>query len=387
MIRRCVAITSPCSASVRHRRRDGLRGTHVAASLLPPSDLHTRPRRTVLYVPGSNARALAKAATLPVDAVIVDLEDAVAPSAKAEARATALAALGGDARARFGFREILVRVNGVGTPWHADDVAAVGRAVGGRAAAVDGVVLPKAERPGDLSVLAAALVDALAAGAASGRWAPPSPPPALWAMIETARGVLRAADIAAWDGEAAAAAPGGAERPRLAGLIAGTADLAADLRCDGDAAERQALLPSLGAILLAARAARIVALDGVFLDVAATAGPGAPGAAAFAAACAQGAALGFDGKTLVHPSQAAAAQAAFSPTAAAVAHARRVADAWDAAAAAGAGVVTVDGRLVEGLHAAEARALLARHTAAAVREQPAGGSVVGTVGGDDRSRP
>jgi citrate lyase subunit beta / citryl-CoA lyase len=276
-----------------------------------------RPRRSVLYLPGSNARALEKARALPADALILDLEDAVAPAAKEEARAQVVAAL---AAGGFGRREVVVRVNGLETPWGPSDLAAAARC--GAAA----VCLPKVESAAQLTAAERALT---AAGAPSGL--------ALWAMIETPRGVLAAAEIAA-------------ASPRLACLVAGTSDLVKDLRArhTGGRAE---VLPSLGLLLLAARAHGLAALDGVHLDLADDAG--------LEAACGQGRDLGFDGKTLIHPKQLDAANRIFAPSDAELEGARRIIAAHAEAEAAGRGVTVVDGRLVEGLHVEAARRLVA----------------------------
>jgi citrate lyase subunit beta/citryl-CoA lyase len=284
-----------------------------------------RPRRSVLYMPGSNARALEKARTLAADALILDLEDAVAPAAKAEARALVLAAL---AAGGYGFRETVVRVNGPATPWGADDLAAAARS------GADAVLLPKVERAGDVRAAEQALE---AAGAPEAL--------RLWCMIETPRGVLAAAEIAR-------------ASPRLACLVAGTSDLVKDLRARHTPG-RAEVLASLSLILLAARAHGLAALDGVHLDLADDAG--------FEASCRQGRDLGFDGKTLVHPRTIDAANRAFAPGAEALAAARRVIAAHAEAARAGSGVVVVDGRLVEALHVEEARRTVALAEAIAAR--------------------
>lgn len=278
-----------------------------------------RPRRSVLYMPASNARALEKARTLPADALILDLEDAVAPAVKDAARAQALAALSAGG---YGRRELVLRVNGAATPWAAADLAAAARS------GAHAVLLPKVERAAEVQAAERALV---AAGAPAEL--------ALWCMIETPRGVLRVAEIA----EAS---------PRLACLVAGTSDLVKDLRARHTAA-RQEVLPSLGLLLLAARASGLAALDGVHLDLADDAG--------FEAACRQGRDLGFDGKTLIHPKTIEVANRIFAPTEAEVAEARRIVAAYAEADAAGRGVVVVDGRLVESLHVENARRVLALH--------------------------
>jgi citrate lyase beta subunit len=285
-----------------------------------------RPTRSVLYMPGSKPRALEKARTLAADAVIFDLEDAVLPTEKARAREIVAAAVraGG-----YGARRVLVRINALDTDWGADDLAAAA------AARPDAILVPKVERPEDVRRVAEG---AAAAGA----------PEAvrIWAMMETPRAVLNAAAIAA-------------SHPRLEGFVMGTNDLAKDLGAL-HTLERVALLPSLGLCLLAARAEGLVAVDGVynaFRD-----------AEGFRAACAQSRALGFDGRTLIHPDQIAAANAAFAPTEAEVALAEAQAAAFAAAKARGEGVAVVGGRIVENLHVAIARRLLARAAAIAALE-------------------
>ncbi len=284
-----------------------------------------RPRRSILYVPGSNARALEKARTLPVDGLILDLEDAVAPAAKEEARRTVEAALraGG-----FGHREVTVRVNGPGTPWGAEDLALAARS------GADAVVLPKVEGPEEVRAAERALA---AAGAPEGL--------ALWCMIETPRGVLAAPAIAD-------------ATPRLAALVMGTSDLVKDLRAR-HTPSRVEVLVALGTVLLAARAHGKIALDGVHLDLADDAG--------FEAACRQGRDLGFDGKTLIHPKTVEVANRIFAPTAEEVADARRIIAAHAEAESAGRGVVVVDGRLVENLHVEAARRIVALADAVAGR--------------------
>ena len=279
-----------------------------------------KPRRSVLFMPGSNARALEKARTLPADALILDLEDAVAPEAKAAARAQVLAAVraGG-----YGPREVVVRVNAPGTPWAADDLAAVAHAP------VDAVLLPKVESAETVTTALAAL----------------GPAPAVWCMLETPRGILNAASIA------------GAS-PRVGALVMGTSDLTKDLHAR-PTRDRLPLVTSLELCVLAARAAGIAALDGVHLDLDDDAG--------FAAACRQAADLGFDGKTLIHPRQVAAANEAFAPTPSEAEWARRVIAAHAEATAAGRGVVVLDGRLVENLHVDDARRVLALADAIAAR--------------------
>ncbi|MFY2853050.1 HpcH/HpaI aldolase/citrate lyase family protein [Achromobacter xylosoxidans] len=288
--------------------------------------LTARPRRSVLYMPGANARALDKARDLDADALILDLEDAVAPDAKALARQQVVAALraGG-----YGRRECVVRINALNTPWGLDDARAIARA------GADAVLLPKVQSAAELDALARALD---AAGA-------PATLP-LWAMAETPLGFLRLDAIA-----------GG--HPRLAAIVVGTSDLVKDLHAR-HTPERHETLLARSLAVLAARAHGLAVLDGVHLDLDDDAG--------LAAACKQGRDQGFDGKTLIHPRQIAAANAAFAPTDAELASARRRLEAWHAARAAGRGVAVVDGALVENLHAREAERLLA--LAAAIAGQP-----------------
>jgi citrate lyase subunit beta/citryl-CoA lyase len=271
-----------------------------------------RPRRSMLYMPGSNARALDMARTLPADALIFDLEDAVAPDAKAEARRQVAAAL---VQGGYGRREILVRVNGLGTPWGFEDLVMVATS------AAHGVLLPKVESAGAVREADNVLRGAGAPGAL-----------AIWCMMETPRGILRAEEIA--------------DAPRVGGLVMGTSDLAKDLHA-AHTRERLPMLTSLSLCLLAARAAGIAILDGVHLDLADDAG--------FAAACRQGVELGFDGKTLIHPKTIAAANQAFAPSEAEVAWSRRIIAAHAEATAAGKGVVLVEGKLIENLHVENAR--------------------------------
>ncbi len=266
--------------------------------------------RSSLYLPANRDSAIAKARTLPADCIILDLEDAVQPDAKPAARDAAVAAM---AAGGWGDRTVLLRVNAPGTPWSADDFAAA------RNGGFAGIVVPKVSS-------AAAAADAVAqAGGVP-----------LWAMIETPTGVL--------------AAPAVAAVPGVAALLAGMADLAKDLRCRPDAA-RTPLLYSLSAIIVAARAAGILAIDGVFTDIRDEAG--------FVAEAQQGLMLGFDGKSLVHPSQVAPCNAVFSPSAAELADAEGLIAAYEAGLATGKGVTTFNGKMVEVLHVAEARRLLA----------------------------
>jgi citrate lyase subunit beta/citryl-CoA lyase len=268
-------------------------------------------------MPGSNPRALEKARTLPADGLIFDLEDAVATEAKESARAIVASAL---AAGGYGDRELVLRVNAIDTPWgHADLAAAA-------TMPIDAVLLPKVENP-DRVALTVSLLDAF--GAPEGL--------AIWCMLETPLGILYAREIAA-------------ASPRLAALVLGTSDLTKDLRAL-PTHDRLPLITSLSLAILAARAHGLAVLDGVHLDLSDDEG--------FAASCRQGRELGIDGKTLIHPKQIAAANAAFAPTPEEVEWSRRIIAARSEAAAAGKGVVLVEGRLIENLHVENARRLLA----------------------------
>jgi (3S)-malyl-CoA thioesterase len=276
-----------------------------------------RPYRSVLYIPASNARAMDKAKVLPVDALILDLEDAVAPAEKDRAREV----LAQDLRSGgFGHRARLVRINGLGSQWADADIAAFADHP-----AVDGLLLPKVQTAADLDVLARRV-----------------PKTALWAMMETPLAMLNAAAIAA--------------HPRLAGMVMGTNDLAKDIGARFRA-DRLPLATGLGLCLLAARAYGRVIVDGVYNVLRDEDG--------FAAECAQGRDMGFDGKTLIHPAQIAAANAAFAPTEDDLVLARRQIEAHEMALRVGQGVAVLDGRIVENLHVATARAMLARAEAIA----------------------
>ena len=281
----------------------------------PPN---TRPRRSILYMPGANARALEKAKTLAADGFIFDLEDAVAPDAKETARRQVRDAV--DAGG-YGARERVVRVNGLDTPWGADDIAAFA------SADIDAVLLPKVEGP----TMVEQVVKLLAAHDAPETLS-------IWCMIETPMGVLRAeATAAAW-------------KSRIGALVMGTSDLATDLHCL-HTPDRAPFLYSLSQCVLVARAYGLAALDGVHLDLSDDAG--------FALSCRQWRELGFDGKTLIHPKTIAAANAAFGPSAETLIWSRRVIEAHDSATAEGKGVVLLDGQLIENLHVAEARRIVA----------------------------
>lgn len=279
-----------------------------------------RPYRSVLYIPGSKERALDKARGLPVDAIIFDLEDAVTPDAKPEARETLRAALdeGG-----YGQKAKIIRINGLDTLWGADDVAAL------RDAGADAFLLPKVNSAADVQALA----DLLPAGTP------------IWAMIETGLGVLNALEIAA--------------HPSMEGFVAGTNDLAKELNCRARP-DRLPMMMALQAMLLAARSERIVAVDGVYNQFKDEAG--------LEAECVQGRDLGFDGKTLIHPAQVEIANAAFAPSAEEVALAERQIAAFEEAEASGQGVAVVDGKIVENLHIETARATLDKAAAIAALE-------------------
>ncbi|WP_395018314.1 HpcH/HpaI aldolase/citrate lyase family protein [Dongia sp.] len=288
-----------------------------------------RPRRSVLYMPGSNERALEKARSLAADGLILDLEDAVAPEAKALARRQVADAVkaGG-----FGGREVIVRVNGLDTEWAGDDIAAVAKC------GADAILFPKIQSAAD--VLQAILM-LEKAGA-------PSTLP-IWVMAETPRCILNMDSIA------------GAS-PRLACIVAGTSDLGRELRIRPTPA-RDGAVGALTMIVLAARAHGLDALDGVHLDLADEAG--------YEAVCRQGRDLGFDGKTLIHPKQIDAANRAFAPTPAELEAARAILAAWKEARAEGKGMVVVGGRLVEKLHVDEAERLLALDAAITARDRAA----------------
>ncbi len=279
-----------------------------------------RPRRSVLYMPGSNARAIEKARRLPADAVILDLEDAVAPDAKATARALIVKALqdGG-----FGSREVLVRINGLDTAWWIDDLAVA-------AARPDALLVPKVSTPEQLRQVAERLVGVGAEARLR-----------VWAMMETPLAMLNARDIAA------AALD---QRSRLAGFVMGTNDLAKDTRAR-ILPGRAPMLPWLMTCVAAARAFGLDVLDGVYNDLG--------NAEGFAAECRQARDLGFDGKTLIHPQQIAPCNAAFSPAPEEVEWARKIIAAFDVPENANKGVIQIDGRMVERLHADMARRTVA----------------------------
>ncbi len=280
-------------------------------------DDRLRPRRSVLYMPGANERALEKARTLPADALILDLEDAVAPDAKVDARRRVCTAASSDG---YGGREIAIRVNGIDTPWHADDLRAAAEAC------PHAVLVPKVNSSAEVHAIEAALEAADAPDST-----------AIWAMLETPVAVLHAEEITT-------------ASDRLQVLVMGTNDLAKELHAE-QVAGRQPLLHGLSTCLLAARHAGKVILDGVYNDI--------TDADGFEAECVQGRQLGFDGKTLIHPSQLEPCNRVFAPDDDEILQARRIISAFEEAEAAGQGVVTVDGRMIENLHVDNARRALA----------------------------
>ncbi len=278
-----------------------------------------RPRRSVLYMPSSNARALDKAKSIPCDALILDLEDAVAPDAKEAAREAACAA----ARSgEYGRREIAIRANGMDTHWHDADMAAAA------AAGPDAILVPKVGSAEQVRTLVATMERHGAPSSTS-----------LWAMVETPAAMLDCAQIAA-------------ASDRLTVLVMGTNDLVKELYAE-HVPGRAPLLPGLGLALLGARAAGKAIIDGVYNDVKDSQG--------FLDECHQGRQLGFDGKTLIHPGQVAGANEAFAPSEAAVADARGILAAWEAGQ--GSGVVTYQGKMIENLHVESATRILSMHEA------------------------
>ena len=289
-----------------------------------------RPRRSVLYMPGSNARAIEKARTLPADAVILDLEDSVAPDAKAAARQQVVDAVkaGG-----FGAREVIVRVNGLDTPWHVDDVTAAAHA------APDAILVPKISTPQQLEAIGQRLLDMHADLRTR-----------IWAMIETPIAIFNILSLAkeADDSES-----------RLDAFVMGTNDLAKDTR----ARIVPGRAPMLGWLMQCVAAARIYGvdiIDGVYNDLG--------NAEGFARECGEARDMGFDGKTLIHPNQIEACNAAFSPSADDVAQAQKIIAAFDLPENKNKGVVAIDGRMVERLHAEMARRTVAIAQAIAQRQ-------------------
>ena len=283
------------------------------------SDKTYTPRRSVLYMPSSNERALEKAKTLDVDGLILDLEDAVGPADKESARANACAAA---ASGEYGHREVTIRVNGFGTEWHEDDLEAA------CAAGPDAIVVPKVNSAKEVRNLEKALV----------RFGAPDRT-RLWAMIETPEAIFNVKKIAK-------------ASDKLACLVMGTNDLVKELQAQ-HVPGREPLITALSWSLLAARRAGIAILDGVYNNV--------KDADGFAAECTQGRDLGFDGKTLIHPGQIEVCNSTFAPDEAAVEEARGIIAAWEEGA--GTGVVTYNGRMIENLHVDIAQRVLATHEA------------------------
>ena len=275
-----------------------------------------RPRRSVLYMPGVNARAMEKARDLPADALIFDLEDAVAPAEKETARRQVIETL---QKGGYGNRELVVRVNGLMTPWGEADVAEMATA------GAHALLIPKVENKQIINGVEGRMLTAQAPDAMT-----------IWCMIETPKGVMRAEEIAS-------------ASPRLGALVMGTSDLAKDLHCL-HTPSRGPFMTSLSWCILAARANGLSILDGVHLDLADDDG--------FAESCRQGREMGFDGKTLIHPKTIAAANAAFSPDDAEVQWSRLVIVAHEEAENAGKGVVLLDGQLIENLHVEEAHRIV-----------------------------
>jgi citrate lyase subunit beta/citryl-CoA lyase len=285
-----------------------------------------RPRRSVLYMPGANERALEKAKGIDADALILDLEDAVAPDAKPDARERVCAAV---TSGEYGHRELAIRINGIGTQWHEDDLVAAAQA------GPDAVLVPKVNSADEVRQLVAALE---AAGAPERT--------ALWAMVETPVGLLQAGEIAA-------------AHERLTVIVMGTNDVVNETYGLHVPGRNPVVLTSLSIALLAARAAGKVILDGVYNDVKNLEG--------FDAEARQGREMGFDGKTLIHPSQVEPANAVFGPSDDDVQHAKDMIAAFEEAKAAGQGVATFNGRMVEELHVRDARRILALDEAIAAR--------------------
>ncbi|HLM11261.1 MAG TPA: CoA ester lyase [Reyranella sp.] len=283
-----------------------------------------RPRRSVLYMPGANTRALEKARTLPADALIFDLEDAVAPEAKEAARTNVV--LAAESKA-YGKREIAIRCNGLGTPWGEADIEAIAKS------GADAILVPKVESAAQVTHVVS-LLDT--AGAPTDM--------AVWAMMETPKGILRAEEIAG-------------AHPRLGLFVMGTNDLVKDMRAR-HTPMRLPMITALGIGMLAARAHGLAILDGVYNDI--------QDAAGFRAVCQQGLEMGFDGKTLIHPSQVEPCNEVFAPSAAELEMAGKIVAAFKAAQAEGKGVVTVDGRMIENLHVEQAERALA--LASAIKE-------------------
>jgi citrate lyase beta subunit len=283
-----------------------------------------RPRRSVLYMPGANTRALEKARSLPADALIFDLEDAVAPDSKEAARGNVVLAAQSKA---YGKREIAIRCNGLATEWGPADIEAIATS------GADAILVPKVESAAEVTHVVSLLDTA---------GAPPTL--AVWAMIETPKAILRAEEIAG-------------SHPRLTLFVMGTNDLVKDMRAR-HTPMRLPMVTALGLGMLAARAYGLTILDGVYNDIRDVEG--------FRAVCQQGLEMGFDGKTLIHPSQVEPCNEVFAPSAAELEMAGKIVAAFKAAQAEGKGVVTVDGRMIENLHVEQAERALA--LAAAIKE-------------------
>ena len=286
-----------------------------------------RPRRSVLYMPGSNTRALEKGRSLAADALILDLEDAVAADAKIQARDNIMQAI---AAGGYGYRELVVRINPLSTPWGYNDLAAI------CASKADALLLPKVE---------SADMVRQAETAMASHGAPEDL--AIWAMMETPLGMLHAEAVAA-------------SSPRLTCLVMGTSDLAKDLHAS-HTPDRMPMLTSLGMCLLAARAYKLDILDGVHLDLRDDEG--------LAYSCKQGAEMGFDGKTLIHPRTIEIANKAFSPSPEEVAWSHKIIAAHAAAMAEGKGVAVFEGKLIENLHVENAQRIVALAEAVAARQE------------------
>lgn len=304
----------PAGKLLLHYRRDRYeRGLRDAGRLA----MTLRPRRSVLYMPGSNLRALEKARTLPADGLILDLEDAVAPRHKELARVQIVKTLN---QGGYGRRELIVRVNGLDTEWGADDVRAIAELP------IDAVLFPKVESASHVLAAVASLKEAGSPDTL-----------AVWAMAETPKGIIGINEVAS-------------ASPQLRCIVVGTSDLSKEMRVPHTPSRLGFLVP-LTSCVLAARANGLDVLDGVHLNLTEP--------DQFHALCLQGKALGFDGKTLIHPTQVDAANDVFAPSKEEVQAAREILDAWEAAHAEGKGVVVVNGNLVENLHVEEASRTLA----------------------------
>jgi len=283
------------------------------------SPKHYRPRRSCLYMPGANARALEKAASLPADTLILDLEDAVAPDAKEQARSIVMETV---SSRPYGNREVIIRINGLDTPWGHDDLAMAAKA------GADGILVPKVVSAEQVGELDTALSRADAAADMG-----------LWVMIEMPLAILNIGDIAA-----------ASQTSRLSGVVMGTNDLAKEMHAIATA-DRAAFQVALTLTLTAARAYGLVAVDGVYNDFRDDAG--------LIAECEQGRMMGFDGKTLIHPAQLEATNRVYSPGPAEIAEARAIIEAFELPENAGKGVIKLEGKMVELLHLEQAQRLVA----------------------------